>query len=49
MDITILAFVVATAKLAVLAAGAGIAVYRTARMHRHLPERTRDRRAHSTR
>lgn len=50
MEITLLAFVVATANLAVLAAVAVVAVYRTARMHRHVPERPRERRAqHSAR
>jgi hypothetical protein len=50
MDITLLALVVATANLVVLAAGAVVAICRTARMQRHVPERRRDRRTqHSAR
>jgi hypothetical protein len=49
MDISVLAFVIATANLAVLTAGAGLAVYRTARPNRHTPERGHDRRSYDRR
>lgn len=49
MEISLLAFVIATANFAVLTAGAGLAVYRMARLTRNTPERTQDRRSRPAR